>query len=309
MPSIRCRFASRLGHLYPFLSGCGTIANSRLLQTIAGHPTGEAWGRLRNGLSIRVNLGDFNGRAAYFAGDTDRKITRLCERIVRPGDTVIDVGANIGIVTLMLAKLVGPQGRVFSYDPNPYVVQLLRQSIERNGLANVHLEQCAIGAEDGELVLQVPQGHSGRASLVRHSETNGSAKVQVQVRTLSDLVPASVRKVRLLKIDVEGFEPQVLRGAFRIFQDSPPDVVIVELNELQRQPSDHPSIQLLRGFGYEMFSIPKAIFRMGVVALDPAQAVHVGHDVLACRISDQEIASELTMAINGIRVPGSLAST
>lgn len=303
MPNLRCRLASRLGHLYPFLSGCGSISNSKWLQTLAGHPTGDAWGRLRNGLAVRVNLDDFNGRAAYFAGDTDRKISWLCQRIVRPGDTVIDVGANIGIVTLTLAKLVGPRGRVFSFDPNPYVVQLLRQSIERNGLANVHLEQCAIGDEEGELVLQVPQGHSGRASLVRHTASNGSTEVRVLVRTLSDLVPATVERVRLLKIDVEGFEPQVLRGASRLFRESPPDVVIVELNDSRGQPSDHPSIQLLRGFGYELFSIPKAMVRMGVVALDQAQANHIGHDVLACRISDHQIATELKRAINGIRVP------
>ena len=84
-------------------------------------------------------LDDFAGRAAYYVGDLDRKLTGIMRRIVRPGDRVLDIGANLGIVTLPMAMAVGERGAVHAFEPNPVMQEHLERSLRRNGLNNVRL--------------------------------------------------------------------------------------------------------------------------------------------------------------------------
>lgn len=295
MPTLRQQLVSEAAHLYPLYSGCGRFANSRIVRALAGSGSGHVWARHRNGMRVRVSLDDFNGRAVFYSGDVDRKITWLCTRIVRPGDTVIDVGANIGLVTLTLAGLVGEKGKVWAFDPNPGLVELIRQSLAENGLENVFVEQCAAGAERGELTLRVPEGHSGRGSLVRAQRGRPSEEITVPVRLLSELIPPNVMSIRLLKIDVEGFEEQVLLGAEGLFDRSPPDAVLFELNDRKGEVRDEPSVRLLREFGYEFMAIPKTLFRMRVRRYDPDRDPFPGHDLLACRQGG--VADEIAMRV------------
>src|SRR5947209_12853453 len=102
MPTTRQWLTSRLMHWYPFLSGCGTAANSRAVRLAAGTGGGEAWARLRGGPELLVPLDDYVGRAAYYVGDLDGKVSEVIRRVVRPGDTALDVGANLGVVALPL---------------------------------------------------------------------------------------------------------------------------------------------------------------------------------------------------------------
>ncbi len=73
------------------------------------------------------------------------KFTWICSGIISAGNVAIDVGSNIGLVTLTLAKLVGPQGRVFAFDANPVLIERLHLSLDRNKLRNVNLTQCGVG--------------------------------------------------------------------------------------------------------------------------------------------------------------------
>lgn len=296
VPTSRQYLVSELAHLYPLYSGCGTLANSSVVRVLGGADTGNVWARHRNGMRLRVSLDDFNGRAAFYAGDVDRKITWLCSRIVRPGDTAIDVGANIGLVTLTLAGLVGDEGKVWSFDPNPALIALLRESLAANGLQNVVVEQCAVGEDHAALTLTVPEGHSGRGSLVRVKPGRPAEEITVPVRPLSDLIPHDVAHIRLLKIDVEGFEEQVLLGARALFDRSPPDAVLFELNDRKGNVSDEPSVRLLREYGYDFMAIPKTYFRMKVHWYDPENDPLPGHDLLACRKG--QVAEDIAKRVN-----------
>lgn len=104
---MRAETVARITRLYPFLSGCGTFANHPLLNAAAGRPKGDAWAKVEGG-ELSVSLDDYVGRSAFFIGDLDRKVSAIIDRFVRPGDMVLDIGANIGFVSLRLAKRVGP---------------------------------------------------------------------------------------------------------------------------------------------------------------------------------------------------------
>lgn len=257
---LRRRLVASVTRRYPLFSGCGEVANCRLVRALAGRKKGLDWVRLRQGPYLCVMLGDYLSNTVYFSRDWDRKISWTCERLLRPGDVALDIGANIGLVTCQMAAMVGTTGAVHSFEPNPVVADLLRQSIARNGFSHVTLHPVALGDAEGELELTVPQENHCLGTLTR--DTKG-AKFTVPVKTLSDWFERSkVTRIRLMKIDVEGFEEQVFRGAERLLSAVRPDAVLLELNKYEGAFDAHPVIQILRRYGYDFLALPKKLFRM-----------------------------------------------
>jgi FkbM family methyltransferase len=260
---------ARITRRYPFYSGCTRIANARWVERLAGRSAELAWARLDTGPEIQVPLDDFVGRTIYYVGDLDRKLSWICRRIVRPGDTVLDIGANLGVLTLTLSRLVGPTGRVHAFEPNPRMVELLTRSIGRNRCVNVRLYPIALGSKPGELSLWVPRGTAGDASLVRRFPPDGFA-LSVPVRRLDDVaVDAGLGPIRLIKIDTEGFEPEVLQGARDLLAARSCDAILFELNEHQGRLGDHPTFALLAELGYVFLRIPRRLWSMRLETLDP----------------------------------------
>ena len=233
MPSIIQSFVSRLLRLYPFYSGCGTLANTSLVKKINGNNSEKVWCRVPGG-EILAPLDDYIGRAAFYVGDLDRKITWICQQIVQEGDTVIDIGANIGQVSVLLSKLVGSEGKVYSFEPNPELYDGLNKVIERNKISNVTLYSVALGRVEGNLTLRIPKINRGKGSLVRHTKVNNEDVdiINVPVQTLSEtLEDEQIKSIELIKIDVEGFEAEVLGGAEKILENIRPQSILFEFNE------------------------------------------------------------------------------
>lgn len=286
MPTWRQAAVASVTRRYPLYSGCGRLANHPLLNRLAGESDEIAWARVHGGYVAAAPLDDFCGRAIFYAGELDRKISWVCSRLVSPGDTVLDIGANMGLVTLVLSALVGEQGRVHAFEPIPDMQALIERSIARNRIRNVELHRVALGAESGELMLSVPRGHSGAASLLPTREHAEDIHLTVPVQTLSDALSASdIEKIRLVKVDVEGFEPQVFEGAAELFARTPPDVILFELADLDGPVAEHPSIKALSDYGYGFFTLPPRLVRMGVERMDPraGNATLSGHDLVAAR--------------------------
>jgi FkbM family methyltransferase len=295
MSKIRQKIVASLTRRYPFLSGCGTLANSRCVRLAAGPCHGLTWARIDAGSEILVPIDDYVGRAIYFVGDLDRKVSRLVTRFVRPGDTVMDVGANLGLITLQLAELVGPNGLVHAFEPNPALCELLSQTLERNAAGNVRLHSYALGLEPGRLPLMIPDGNAGMGSLTSDTRA-GWRRVEVVVRPLSEVVAEiGLGPVRFLKIDVEGFEAEVLEGARSWLLASPPDAVLFELNRRGSDFWTDPAIVLLREAGYDLYAIPMRLFVARVRRIEPTtEKAPSFHDFLAIRRDKRdEVASLL----------------
>lgn len=166
------------------------------------------------------------------------------------GAVVIDVGAHVGILTLQLARQVGPAGHVHSVEPTPVNAELLRRNIELNELSNVSVHNCAAGRESGSAVLH-QMGLTYLNSLVGANRYSSEAQsVEVPVRTLDELVSGHVDAI---KIDVEGAELDVLQGAERILTENPHLTLCVEWNPMWLREAGHEPLDLLdalseRGF-------------------------------------------------------------
>jgi len=263
------KLVSGLTRLYPFYSGCGTLANHPFVKRFVGAKDEAVWTRVPGG-EVLAPLGDFVGRAAYFSGDLDRKVTWICSRLIRPGDTVMDIGANIGIVTVWMASLVGSSGHVHSFEPNPSLIHLLRQVIDRNQLHSVTLHPIALGSERGQLQLRVPMSNAGAASFVRNHDSQDCRAVDVPVMPISAIAEeGSIRSVRLIKIDVEGYELEVFRGARDMLRSVRPDAILFELNEHgNKVASEHPLIKILVEYDYSLLAIPRSLVRMRLNLVD-----------------------------------------
>ena len=146
---------------------------------------------------------------------------------LQPGDRFIDVGANIGMMTLMAGHCVGQTGTIESFEPNPVAFERLKQHVEINDLSNVKIHNAALAEKPGMLDLHVVGGHTGAGTLGEIRESDKAAvsmTVAVSVLRGDDVIqPGSAPTT--LKIDVEGFELNVLRGFDKLLRENRPLVL------------------------------------------------------------------------------------
>jgi FkbM family methyltransferase len=148
-------------------------------------------------------------------------------QIVRPGMTVLEVGGNIGLHTVLLSGLVGPGGRVISFEPDPDLFKLLQHNCRLNGCVNVAAHQLAAGRGPARLVLQKLIVNSGDNHLGDGGSRLFRRAVETQVVALDQFLPGV--RPDLIKIDVQGWEFEVLQGLEGILRDNPDAVVYLEL--------------------------------------------------------------------------------
>jgi FkbM family methyltransferase len=153
------------------------------------------------------------------------------EGFLKPGMIVVDAGANIGLHTLFFAKRVGPEGRVYAFEPGQSAFDRLQNHVKRNQLANVRCLHCALGASEGVVSITENCQDNSRNFVVESSSATTGAK-NVALRSLNQLLKEeSVGRVDFLKIDVEGFEPQVLEGASNYLRQQSIRVLQLELDD------------------------------------------------------------------------------
>jgi FkbM family methyltransferase len=154
----------------------------------------------------------------------------ILPRFVSPGDTVVDIGANHGLYAYHLSRLVGPSGRVHSFEPLPPNFHILNYTVDSLGLSNVTVHRAACGDKEETAVFCIPLKHGVRQLALAHRGTDGASFGCPVVR----LDNAMDTRVAFIKCDVEGAELFVLRGAERILQHHRPVILIEADNHTPR---------------------------------------------------------------------------
>jgi len=165
--------------------------------------------------------GHFKTNEPSFYGVDEPEVQGLLKRVLKPGDWAIDGGANCGIFTVAMARLVGPTGRVLAFEPGENNVGLLEQNVRAAGCQNVEIIQKALWSKSETVRLHMHVDGS-KNSLAPHSGTHGSADIEAVA--LDDYVSMSLLgrlrllklgrlRLRLLKLDIEGAEMEALKGA------------------------------------------------------------------------------------------------
>jgi FkbM family methyltransferase len=152
------------------------------------------------GAEYVVPAGDVTIAPSLIAGDYERAEFEALGRLLGSGATVVDVGANVGLHAVFCGMRVGPNGRVIALEPEPTNYTYLVENVRRNGLANVETCRHGAGARAGALRLHlVPGGHGGHSA----AALEGSVPIEVEIVRLDDFLRDRVRRVDLVKIDVE----------------------------------------------------------------------------------------------------------
>jgi FkbM family methyltransferase len=190
---------------------------------------------MASGVRLFIDLSDHVIGLNILRGHYEEEETAFVRNVLQPGDTAIDVGAHIGFFTMQMAALVGPAGRVYAFEPLTTNAVLLQRSVAENRFADrVRFQQAAVGAASGTASLTFPEEtlNTGGAYLLRHGTQplTGNKQQDVPLVALDDVKIEG--RVRLIKMDVEGAEPQVVRGATHLLQRDRP-VILSELHPTQ----------------------------------------------------------------------------
>ena len=276
---IALRFISRL---YPFIRGRGKLVNSRLWKQSMSQLENVVCTTITGGSLLFIYSRDFIGRMVYFFEDLDPKVTWVCQRILRPGDIMIDVGANVGLISIIAARLVGKTGTIHSFEPQPSLLDLFQQSIKANLYNQIILHPVGLSDRNGKMSLKVPKNNYGKGSLSR--DYPAAETIEIPIFKLSEYMKKyQLESIRLMKIDVEGHETQVIKGALELFKKVTPEVIIFEFNEKNKKLLwKNDIIQILHSIGYEFYEIPNAIFKIKLnrIYKDDNQQIK-GNDIVA----------------------------
>ena len=157
----------------------------------------------------------------------------VVKHLVRAGDCVIDIGANVGTYTLALARMVSPTGCVWSFEPIPETFSILRSNVASFRLQNVKAFDVALSSSDGSVIMEIPDWAGGgenyyQSRIVGPSSTQaGLKRVVVTSKQLDEFfMDLAGKRLAFVKIDVEGHEFDVLRGAERVLQHHRPAMLV-----------------------------------------------------------------------------------
>lgn len=163
------------------------------------------------GASLELNPRDRTlSETLWRTGSWEPEQTKQLLQRLQPGDTFIDIGANLGYYTVLAATRVGPTGRVIAFEPDPESFTLLQRNVQRNALTQVVLENKAVGAESGTLKLFLSTANRGDHRI--YDPGGGRTSVEVDIVALDAYMAQAGGAVRFIKIDTRGAECAILAG-------------------------------------------------------------------------------------------------
>lgn len=215
---------------------------------------GECLVDLPWGLRLFVDPRELIGNCIARLGVYDLTVSEVLWRLADPGETAVDAGSNIGYTASILARRVGPEGRVCCFEPHPEIYRCLERNVALWGLP-VETFPIALSESEGEAVLHIPTYFAGNQGTASLSDTPGIPRVrEVTVPTAGlDALAQVPSPIGVMKVDVEGHELRLLRGAQRrLSEGSIRDIVFEDHG---RPPTD--AMRLLAAHGYSILALAR----------------------------------------------------
>ncbi len=230
-PSLLLRLGRAAGALLGGVPGWYML----VVEPVARRVRGKARAVSPSGAVMQLDLGEFVQRKHWFRS-YERNEIRFLHRVLRPGDVMVDVGANVGVLAVEAAHAVGPTGRVIAIEPVPGNAARLRSNAALQPHLPIDVVESAVGSASGVLGLGIDELQRSVGNRGAYTAIGGTAvdiETVVPLARLDDLLAerlAPAERVRLLKIDVEGMEASVLEGASQLLSSRRVDAVMFERN-------------------------------------------------------------------------------
>jgi FkbM family methyltransferase len=249
---LRNAFASALHNLHTVKCG-HRIADLRISAWLCGD--GAEIAQLRYGVQAVVFVNEYNGRAMYLWGEHDPRMTAILDAVLRPGDTVLDIGANFGATGLFAAKRVGTAGTVHLFEPQPLLAQCLRTSLMINGL-NAAVHECALSDQSGWAEMTILDPSNWGMTTLSLSELNSANRIRVRTENAGRYVDSlGCTNPSLVKIDIEGHEAVVLSSMRTwLAKQAGAAVILFECHLGGGEFFQHECVKLLSNLGYQFLA-------------------------------------------------------
>jgi FkbM family methyltransferase len=214
----------------------------------------------RHGLQVTITPGEETSRVLFVSGAYEPASMLAVQRFLFPGAVFFDIGANVGVFTLVSSRLVGAAGHVYSFEPSSRERSTLQSNLAINGCRNVSVIAAAVSDRSGDGSLRIAAGQfRGQNTLASSFGFPGVQLAGVESVPLVSLdelwQERRLRRPDVVKIDAEGHELRVLRGALGLMRDAMP-VVVFEINDtlLQASGASRDAVEaVFRGLGYSLF--------------------------------------------------------
>lgn len=229
---------------------------------------------VRDGLRMYLDPLEWTQIGLLSDGTSEEPTLKLYERLLQPGDCYVDVGAHVGFHVLVARRLVGPGGRLIAVDPQPYNCDRLLRNAEINAFDNVRVVVAAVGSQDTLVTLSNQAAHDkSKLSLAANWAQPATRQSFTVAEVRLDTVSADLSRIKLLKVDVESYEWELLGAAGETLAKT--DNIIIELHP--ESPNVAASAARLQEAGFDLMDVFGAPWSPGM----PAE----GHNVWGCRRS------------------------
>lgn len=251
------------------------------------------------GLPIHFAPDELHGRAMLTLGLSDLRTNEIISRLLRPGDIAIDIGANIGIMTSLMARRAGPTGAVYAFEPHPDTRRRLEANIDSWAatclpVAPVTVIPSAVSDQSGSSTLVEPEQfsrNSGIATLQQVGSSKGNEQTsRIDVSTIKfDEWAENLHDIRLVKIDVEGHEDSVLKGMQRCLADKRVYAFVFE----EMRPLPSPATETLKEHGYSCYMIDRTFWKPLLISVEGGPNKIHGEATNILAIRDERNIKEL----------------
>lgn len=255
---VRHRVARWVLRSWPLSRGVDR-AQGMLLRMLDGWPArGDVDFRYGRMVDVSLDAWPRGYRDLFLRGEMDAGEVAVWRAVARPGDVVVDGGANLGYWSLVAAHLVGPSGRVFAFEPVPATADALERNLAASGAGGVRVTRAALAARPGELEFHLYSDDpcAGNSSVAVVPGLHATGHITAPAVTLDAFLAEEGAAPVLVKLDVEGSETSALRGATALLAAQHPPVLTCEWHEAAAVAAGtHPRewMELLRSAGYAFY--------------------------------------------------------
>lgn len=211
-----------------------------------------------NNVLVHCDLTKWIQRHIYFYGEYEPEACRFWSKRARSSRVILDVGANVGVYSL-LAAAANPDAAIYAFEPTLEVFDTLRRNVAANGFTNIFLHQKGVARTTGEAFLHHCGGIDGANEGMNYVSDEPSDAEKILTTSLDDFCGQNgIERIDLMKIDVEGGEFDVLRGAESLLRQQKIAYIFFELVEWAANRGGHSTggiTELLRGFGYVLHKL------------------------------------------------------
>jgi FkbM family methyltransferase len=220
--------------------------------------------------------------------------TALVKKIVKKGDVVLDIGANIGYYSVLLSKIVGEKGKILCFEPTSCYQKTLNLNLSANKISNVEVYRFGLSDEKKKLTIYI-----GECSATMHPAGNNSTGVteEIELLTLDEFImDSNLKRIDFIKIDVDGHEPLFFNGAWRTLDQYDP-IILLEISHLHYKKA-----------GFTAWDFYESITKRGYLIYDDNLSLIHSEDEFLIKCGNFAYSSNIVISKRKIENPNSDAS-